>query len=87
MEVFLWKLSQYSIRGFDTYDSCVVAACSEQEAKEVYPNRFYTMKEARRLQLNREWPTDTEEIYAEKIGRAEENVEPNTLIISSFNAG
>lgn len=34
----LYKLSQSDVRGYDTYDLCVVAAESEDEARNMHPD-------------------------------------------------
>ncbi len=38
----LYLLSQSYRSGYDTYDSCVVCAESEDEAKYIHPSRFVT---------------------------------------------
>jgi hypothetical protein len=36
--VYLWWLSQDAVGGYDTYDSCVVAAVDEHSAKRIRPS-------------------------------------------------
>jgi hypothetical protein len=38
----LYLLSQDVVCGYDTYDSCVVAAESEDEARKIHPSEFVT---------------------------------------------
>jgi hypothetical protein len=38
----LYKLSQNINEGYDTYDSCVVCAKNENEARMIHPSRFVT---------------------------------------------
>ncbi len=38
----LYKLSQNINNGYDTYDSCIVAAETEEEAREIHPSSFVT---------------------------------------------
>lgn len=37
----LYLLTQDTVRGYDTYDSCVVCAESEEEAQKIVPNTFH----------------------------------------------
>ena len=77
---FLWVLTQRQNRGFDTFDSCVVAADDEASAKLITPdNTGFRFRNPR-------WAYDIEHVTAEKLGVCKGN-RRGTVIISSFNAG
>lgn len=81
MKLFL--LTQTDNNNYDTYDSCVVCAENEDEAKNITPcgepfepsDRFNP------------WARSLEGIICEYIGEASEGIKKGTVIISSFNAG
>ena len=76
----LYLLTQTAVEGYDTYDSCVVAAEGEGEAKNTAPNgrpmddQGYT------------WPYQTSRVTADYLGEAAEGVLAG-VICSSFSAG
>lgn len=79
----LYLISQDVNNGFDTYDSAVVCADSEQEAQAVSPagsNKYRLGKPT----LS-EWATP-ENVTVKLIGVAAEGIEKG-IICSSFNAG
>lgn len=78
---FLWLLRQYSNRGLNTFDSCVVAADTIDDAKQITPDGYPFQKRP-----PSRWAPSTDNVEAEKIGvtKAERR---GTIIISSFNAG
>ena len=47
--VYLWLLSQTENGGYDTYDSCVVAAVDEQSAKRIRPSGSGEFDERRQI--------------------------------------
>jgi hypothetical protein len=76
---FLWLLTQSENRGYDTYDSCLVAADTEEEAKLIMPGEYETFK-------TRRWARSSDGVHAEKIGVTKED-RKGKVIIASFNAG
>ena len=77
----LWIISQCVNRGYDTYDSAVVAAETEEEARNTLPSGG-TWQEARRYGG---WASKPSEVDVEYLG--ETNREISGIILSSFNAG
>ena len=96
----LWLISQTENTGCDVYDSAVVAAATEQDAKETYPEDSYTKrfwdKEANKwyhildngikvfIDLRYGDWTTPNHVTAKYLGETE--LEPS-VICSSFNAG
>ncbi len=35
--LYLWRISQEAVTGYDTYDSAVVVAATEDQARRIYP--------------------------------------------------
>ncbi len=78
-EMKLWFISQKVNDGYDTFDSAVVAAESETEARSIHPDgrkREYCVSS---------W-TRKENITVDYIGTAKEGTERG-VIVASFNAG
>jgi hypothetical protein len=75
----LYLLSQTENRGYDTFDSCVVCAPNEEQAKTIHP----------RGDLNyvsgRGWASP-DNVTATLIGVADPSVKAG-VVIASFNAG
>jgi len=80
MKLFL--LTQDANGGYDTYDSCVVSAESEEDAKKMNPNGGETTNKDEDYGT---WTT-LKNVDVEYIGEAKEGSEPE-VICSSFNAG
>ena len=76
----LYRISQNKNCGYDTYDSAVVAALSEEEARSIHPegNEFWEGK-------NYTW-CDPSHVKVELIGTTDK-FEAGTVVIASFNAG
>lgn len=86
----LYLLSQKEVDGYDTYDSCVVAAYSQEEAAKIYPPKECIWTEwldEYDLWGQKVWASNPENVDCILIGTAAENIEPNTLICSSFYTG
>jgi len=76
----LYLLTQTAVCGYDTFDSCVVAAEGEGEAKNTAPD-------GRPLgDQDDTWPYQTACVTAEYLGEAAEGVLAG-VICASFNAG
>ena len=90
----LYLLSQDESKGWDTYDSVVVAAENEEEARKICPsgtyewdNGWYYEHPKNRLYRSRsDWANDIANISVKLIGVADPTV-GRGIIISSFNAG
>ena len=76
----IYLLSQTENTGYDTYDSCVVIAGNEEEAKTIIPGNF---SDYRYVWCN---PND---VLVEYVGEFKGNLEnyPTRVICASFNAG
>lgn len=77
----LWLLTQSDNKRYNTYDSCVVAANTEQEAKEIHPREQDGWKYHRSS-----WANSPETVKAICIGTANDGTNAG-LVIASFNAG
>lgn len=73
----LWKIWQTQVKGYDVYDSAVVAAETEEEARGTHPYGNFS---------NGGWADSPEHVAAEFIGTAAPGVEAG-VIVASFNAG
>jgi hypothetical protein len=84
----LYLLCQDENDGYDTYDSCVVAAESEEEARKIHPSPGYSKNwwELELGKLYATWATKLENITVRCIGDADNKIEKG-VIIASFNAG
>lgn len=74
----LWLISQEENTGWDTYDSAVVAAKTEEEARLINPDGEWNLPAA--------WCSSPDKVHVEYLGIATEGVEPG-IVLSSFNAG
>ena len=72
----LFKISQNENNGYDTYDSAIVCAENEEEARKIHPADWNS---------NDGW-CDTEYVKVEYIGEANEIIKKG-VIVSSYNAG
>jgi hypothetical protein len=77
----LYLLTQDVETGYDTYDSVVVAAKTETDAKSIHPEgddawRYWSGC----------WPWSPESVSVKLIGKAVKGT-PAGVILSSFNAG
>lgn len=75
----LYRISQDKNCGYDTYDSAVVAASSEEEAKSIHPGGDDSWSS------NYTW-CDASHVEVELIGTTDK-FEAGTVVIASFNAG
>lgn len=80
----LYLLTQNINTGYDTYDSCIVAAECKHDARRIDPNRDedYWKKYPDRMEM---WVpyTQIEEIQVKKIGTTDL---PVGLVLASFHA-
>lgn len=99
--MFVYLLTQDTVRGWDTYDSMVVIAESEEAAKRIHPwegvfynesietfcfHRSWDPDNRNEVYHGDTWPHNLSEIKVERIGVADENSKPG-VVCASFNAG
>ena len=77
----LYLLSQTTNVRYDTFDSCVVAAKNEEDARMINPGGKWDPGA-----LFKDWCTSPSDVTVKLIGKAEPDIESG-VIISSFNAG
>jgi len=86
----LYLLAQNINCGYDTYDSCVVVANTEEEARRIHPHKDYFSGE------HEPWKDDFMSVWAYKPEQVEvtflgvvdnPSYSNGDVIISSFNAG
>lgn len=75
----LYKLTQDEVSGWDTFDSAVVAAENEQEAKQISPAYSGDFDSVT-------WASSPKKVTATLIGKAVPNTKVG-VICASFNAG
>ena len=77
----LWKLTQTEKRGRDTFESIVVSAETEEDAKSMHPYHNWPLNS---WQLGwRTWASSPANVTAEYLGEAREGM-PVTWICESF---
>lgn len=69
----LYLLTQTHVRGYDTFDSCVVCAPDREDARLIRPARYG-------------WPNDLEHVVVIELGTANDALQPG-VVCASFNAG
>ena len=84
MKIYL--LTQNENTGYDTYDSCVVAAENEDEARKIHPHMNTDYSAWRVGYWLRIWCSDPKYVKVEYIGEADKSVKKG-VILASFNAG
>jgi hypothetical protein len=90
----LWLISQSKEKGYDTYDSAIVAAETEEEARKTPPSEYYIWVDGiLRRPKNPEqeisypcWATKIEDVTVAFLGEAAPDTKPG-VICASFNAG
>lgn len=81
----LYLLPQSDNTGYDTYDSCVVAAKNEDEARKMHPDGS-TPVEKWPTYVFADWAKHPDNVKVELIGRATKGTKAG-VILASFNAG
>ncbi len=81
----LYKISQDVNDNYDTYDSAVVVAETEDKARKIHPSEYEQQWDGT-TNLYSSW-TAIENVQVEYIGIAALGLQPGTIICSSFNAG
>ncbi|MCK9355720.1 MAG: hypothetical protein M0R22_01005 [Dehalococcoidia bacterium] len=78
----LWKISQEKNRGYETYDSAVVAADTEAEAKRMSPGKGDDIT----THSTGSWVVDPAYVQCEYLGEAKTGTHKG-VICASYNAG
>ena len=76
---YLYLLSQSTNRGYDTHDSCIVCAESDEDARLITPNGDWRDRHST-------WCRTPEQVTVERIGVAKPSLEIG-IVLASFNAG
>ncbi len=83
----LYLLSQDDFDGYDTYDSCIVCAENEDDAKLITPSSFLDDDIAEGYSGDYgAWPRNVDGVRCEYLGEAKDG-SIRGLVLSSFNAG
>lgn len=77
----LWLITQDENKGYDTHDSAVVVAASEEDAKQIDVGGW-DWKETRYTS----WASSPDKVEARCLGDATPGLERG-VVLSSFNAG
>jgi hypothetical protein len=88
MTLFLYLLTQDEAQGYDTYDSCVVAAESHADATTIHPRRhlldeLWWKNDDHNCE---DWASTPRKVKSICIGEAKSDVSRG-VICASFNAG
>ena len=83
----LYRLSQTVNNNYDTYDSCIVAAESEEEAAKIHPGWYDGTTDWWENSYEGScWCYSIEDVECEYIGEAAEHITKG-VVLASFNAG
>ena len=82
----LYLITQTENTGYDTADSAVVVAFSEQEAKKINP-RYGSWHYCAQQGENASWATSPDNVKAEYIGASWGPRYAGDVVLCSFNAG
>jgi hypothetical protein len=86
----LYLIKQNINNDYDTYDSAIVAATSEEEARTIHPAGHRWVSETKRW--NTDWHDQYSWVYPENvevqlIGISTSDAKAGDVILASFNAG
>ncbi len=83
----IWVISQDVNGGYDTYDSAVVIAATEEDARNMHPSGSRDKKAWKGPGAwYYDWAHTPDQVKVELIGDALEDEEPR-VVVASFNAG
>ena len=89
----LYLISQEVDNGYDTYDSAVVVAENEEEARNIHPNKcyetidgFFIYRKTKKPCEWSGWVLEVKDVKVKLIGKAVDNIVKG-VVIASFNAG
>jgi hypothetical protein len=84
----LWKISQKVNNDWDTYDSAVVAAETENDARYTEPTHDNdTVSEWNGIATRWSSWCDAKDVIVEYLGETDRVIPNKTVIVASFNAG
>lgn len=86
MSLKLYLLTQSQNNGYDTYDSCIVAAEDIEAARRTAPSDYLVFTEATQTFNSDSWANDLSAVNAQLIGIADNDIKKG-VILASFNAG
>ena len=78
----LYLIEQSENTGYDTYDSAVVAAETETDAREIHPSEYSCWGD----DYGQSWASSPDNVTAKLIGKADHAIESG-VVLASFNAG
>lgn len=81
----LYLISQNENRGFNTFDSMVVCAESEESAKQILPSPSFSWDDKSDLD-SLGWASSPDNVNVEYIGEASDHLKVG-VVCSSFNEG
>ena len=84
--MYLWKISQAVNNDWNTYDSAVVAADTEEEAKMIHPSTGKDIGTGNDRIYSDVWVTDPNCVQCVFLGTAKQGTLKG-VIVASFNAG
>jgi hypothetical protein len=86
----LYLIKQDTNNDYDTYDSAIVVATSEEEARTIHPagHRWVSENEKwnAKWRVQNSW-TNPENVEVQLIGTANSDAKAGDVILASFNAG
>ena len=84
----LWHVTRTDECGYDEYDSFVIAAPTEEDARHHHP-MGYDMRLGSHIRFYGDWivPERCDTLIVKQIGIASEDIEAITIIVASHNAG
>ena len=91
MSLKLYNISQTVNTGYDTYDSAVVVAESEDAAREIHPDGIGAKWDGKKWKSERTTGMWTwcapEDVKVEFVGIPDERFKSGDIVCASFNAG
>lgn len=82
----IWKISQKKNNTWDTYDSAVVFAETEECARMTHPSECETYDLDGKVDSYSSW-CDAKDVTVEYLGETDRIVPNKTVICASYNAG
>ena len=91
MSLKLYKISQAMNTGYDTYDSAVVVAKNEEDARRIHPDGSGAKWDGKKWKSERTTGMRTwcapEDVKVEFIGIPDERFKAGNVVCASFHAG
>lgn len=85
--LYVWKIRQSEVDYLDTYDSAVVVASTEDEARKIHPCERDANTGNWPKSYRTSWASTWENVSVEKLGRLESTMfKAGDVVCSSFNA-